>query len=157
MSAGTAEVLFYHLEHKSLDEVLPSLVEKTIERGWRAVVQTGSSDRIDALDIWLWSYREDSFVPHGTAKSGHAAHQPVYLTADDDNPNGATVRFIVDGAQPLALDQCLKDYTRLVYLFDGRDQHELGLARLAWKSIKAAGAAATYWQQNEQGRWEKKA
>ena len=93
------EVLFYHLEHQPLERVLPSLVEKTLERGWRAVVQAGSEERVEALDTLLWTYREESFLPHGTKRDGNPDVQPVYLTTSEDNPNGATVRFLVDGAE----------------------------------------------------------
>jgi DNA polymerase-3 subunit chi len=147
------EVLFYHLSRQPLDKVLPGLLERTLERGWRAVVQAGSGERVDALDALLWTYADDSFLPHGTARDGMAEQQPVFLTARDDNPNGATVRFLVDGAQ--APD--LTGYTRAVYIFDGRDEDALVQARGEWKRIKAAGHAVTYWQQNENGRWEKKA
>ncbi len=147
------EVLFYHLEHQPLERVLPSLVEKTLERGWRAVVQAGSEERADALDTLLWTYREESFLPHGTRRDGHAAQQPVYLTTDEENPNGAQVRFLVDGAE--ASD--LSPYTRVVYLFDGRDATAVAQARRQWKGAKESGCAVTYWQQSSEGRWEKKA
>ncbi len=157
MSKPIAEVLFYHLERRPLDEVLPMLVEKTVERGWRAVIQAGSAERLEALDQLLWTYREGSFIPHGTAKAGNPDRQPVFLTTAEDNPNQATVRFMVDGAQFDAIDKQLMAYTRVVFMFDGNDSHELGLARGAWKAAKSAGAAATYWQQGESGGWEKKA
>jgi DNA polymerase-3 subunit chi len=147
------EVLFYHLEHQPLERVLPSLVEKTLERGWRAVVQAGSEERVEALDTLLWTYREESFLPHGTRRDGKPELQPVYLTAHEDNPNGATVRFLVDGAEtsnPTA-------YARVVYLFEGRDAAAVERAREQWKDAKAAGCEVTYWQQSPEGRWEKKA
>ena len=147
------EVLFYHLEHQPLERVLPSLVEKTLERGWRAVVQAGSLERVEALDMTLWTYRDESFLPHGTKRDGNAALQPVYLTAEDDNPNAATVRFLVDGAE--AGD--FTPYTRVVYLFEGRDAAAVARAREQWTAAKQAGCEVTYWQQSAEGRWEKKA
>jgi DNA polymerase-3 subunit chi len=147
------EVLFYHLERQPLERVLPSLVEKTLERGWRAVVQAGSEERVEALDTLLWTYREESFLPHGTRRDGNPAMQPVYLTVSEDNPNGATVRFLVDGAA--AGD--LSAYARVVYLFDGRDATALDQARAQWTAAKAAGSEVTYWQQSPEGRWEKRA
>ena len=146
------EFLFYHLEHQPLERVLPSLVEKTLERGWRGVIQAGSEERLEALDTLLWTYKDDSFLPHGTKKDGHAELQPVYLTTGGDNPNGATVRFLVDGAA--AAD--FAGYERLVTLFDGHDPQAVEQARAEWKRAKAAGCAVTYWQQSESGRWEKK-
>ena len=147
------EVLFYHLEHQPLERVLPSLVERTLERGWRAVVQAGSEERVEALDTLLWTYRDDSFLPHGTRRDGNVALQPVYLTTEDDNPNGAGVRFLVAGAETAGL----VGYDRVVYLFDGRDEAAVVRARAQWTAAKAAGCTVTYWQQSSEGRWEKKA
>lgn len=147
------EVLFYHLQNQPLEKVLPSLLEKCLERGWRVVVETGSAERRDALDAELWTYKDDSFLPHGTRRDGDPAVQPIFLTDGDDNPNGATVRFLVDRAAPVEPGA----YARLVLMFDGNDADALADARGHWKTLKAAGHALTYWQQDEHGRWQKKA
>lgn len=148
-----SEVLFYQLDRQPLDQVLPSLVEKTLERGWRAVIQCGSQDRLEALDTVLWTFRDDSFVPHGTKADGDGARQPVFLTTGDDNPNQAGVRFLVDGADT----ETYSDYVRVVYLFDGRDKDAVAEARNGWRKAQGADCATTYWQQDETGRWQKKA
>ena len=153
MTDKPADVLFYHLEHQPLDRVLPNLVEKTLQRGWRAVIQAGSSERLDALDQMLWTYQDDSFLPHGTAKTGFASDQPVYLTTGDDTPNEAGVRFLVDGAVAASFTGA----ERLVFMFDGHDGEAVAVARGQWKAAKAAGCPVTYWQQTDAGRWEKKA
>ncbi len=147
------EVVFYHLQSQPLERVLPELLEKCLERKWRAVLQLGSEERRDALDAHLWTYREEGFLPHGTVKDGHAGGQPVWLTVADDNPNGAQVRFLADGAEL----QSYADYQRVVVLFDGNDPDAVDRARASWTTTKAAGHDATYWQQSERGRWEKKA
>lgn len=148
-----AEILFYHLERQPLERVLPVLLEKTLERDWRAVVQTASQEYAEALDGHLWTYREESFLPHGLAGERDAPHFPVVLTADESNPNGAQVRFVVEGAPLPEAD----GYDRVVLLFDGRDEEALAGARAQWKSVKAAGHDVTYWQQSDSGKWEKKA
>lgn len=145
------EVLFYHLERQPLERVLPSLLERTLERGWRAVVQSGSEERLDALNLALWTYSEASFLPHGSKKDGFASEQPIYLTTSDETPNGARVRFLVDGAT--AKD--LSGLVRAVYLFDGNDEEATSQARAEWKAVKAAGHACTYWRQSPEGRWQK--
>ena len=147
------EVLFYHLDRQPLERALPELLEKCVERGWRTVVQVGSEERRDALDAHLWTYRDDAFLPHGTVKDGSAEAQPVWLTAGADNPNGADVRFLADGA----VIPDLAAYRRIVVLFDGNDADAVERARAAWTTVKAGGHEATYWQQSESGRWEKKA
>lgn len=146
------EVLFYHLEQQPLERVLPSLLERTVGRGWRAVVQCGSQERLDALDTWLWTYRDDSFLPHGTARDGPAAMQPVFLTIGAENPNAAQVRFLVEGATVPELG----GYDRIVHLFDGHDPSAVEQAREEWKRARAAGFEVTYWQQADNGRWEKR-
>ena len=148
-----AEILFYHLTERTLEETLPGLVEKSLERGWKVVVQSGVEERLETLDAHLWTWRDDSFLPHGRRRDGTEAMQPVFLTTKDDNPNGANVRFMVDGAEP----PDLSDYLRGIYLFDGHDEEAVVHARTRWKAEKDAGHDVTYWQQSPQGRWEKKA
>lgn len=148
-----AELLFYHLERSTLEAVLPQLLEKTLERGWTAVVRAGSPERVKALDAHLWTYRDDAFLPHGAEGEGHEDIQPVLLTTGTDNPSGANVLFAVDGADITGVET----YQRCVLMFDGADPAAVARAREHWKSVKADGHDATYWQQSEQGRWEKKA
>ncbi len=153
MSEGRTEIYFYHLEKRSLEEVLPNLLERSLERGWRAAVQAASEERLEALNTLLWTYREESFLPHGTARDGPPEAHPVYLTTGEDNPNGARVRFLVDGAT-------LADasgYDRVVFIFDGRDAAAVAKAREDWQAAKALGYAVSYWQQDDAGRWQKKA
>ena len=148
------EILFYHLQRQPLETVLPSLVEKSRERGWKAAIQTVSEERLQALDDGLWTYSDDSFLPHGTDREPDAASQPVVLTLRETNPNGAAIRFLVEGAD---LPPDAGTYARICILFDGTDQDALLRAREQWKGAKEAGHAVAYWQQDESGRWAKKA
>ncbi|WP_105431952.1 DNA polymerase III subunit chi [Neorhizobium sp. T6_25] len=147
------EVLFYHLTESKLEEALPALLEKSVERGWKVAVQTSADVRRDFLDAHLWTFREDSFLPHGTDASPMAEAQPVLLTSAAENGNGATVRFLVDGAEPPPI----ANYDRIVFMFDGYDTVQVDNARAQWKKLKGEGHALTYWQQSEEGRWVKKA
>ncbi len=148
------EVLFYHLQGQKLEGVLPALLEKSLERGWKVIVQGASEERIDALDAHLWTYRDDGFMPHGTWREPEAAQQPVLLTVNEGNPNGANVRFLIDGA-PVPAD--VESYQRIVLLFDGEDEEAVAAARERWSEAKAKGFEATYWQPDDRGRWAKKA
>jgi DNA polymerase-3 subunit chi len=146
-----AEILFYQLERRPLESALPDLLQRSLERGWRVVVKVGSDERLEALNAHLWTYDEASFLPHGAAADGNAAEQPVWLTTGDDNPNGATVRFLVDGAETADFS----GYDRVVFIFDAADAEALAKAREAWKGTRVAGGEATYWRQDENGRWMK--
>ncbi|MGX1196674.1 DNA polymerase III subunit chi [uncultured Parvibaculum sp.] len=147
------EVLFYHLQNAPLERVLPDLLERSLQRGWRAIVRAGSKERLDALNNTLWTYRDESFLPHGTLEDGPPELEPILLTTEAENPNGANVLFLVDGAAPGEVT----GYERCVLMFDGRDADAVAAARNHWKTLKDAGHDTTYWQQSDAGKWEKKA
>ena len=146
------EISFYHLTRTTLESALPRMLEKTLERGQRAVVRAGSAERVEALNGWLWTYKDRGFLPHGSAKDGHDVLQPIWLTDQDERPNEAQVLFLTDGAASGELAA----FERCAVLFDGNDETALAAARAQWTGLKDAGHDLTYWQQNDQGRWEKK-
>ena len=152
-----SEILFYHLERQTLEQALPRLLEATLKRGWKAVVQLSSEAQVKALDEHLWRWRDDSFLPHGATGdarlSEFASYQPIWLTDKAETPNGAEVLFLVEGAQREALD----GFSRCVFIFDGRDEEGLNKARQQWSRLKQGGHEMTYWQQNSDGVWEKQA
>lgn len=149
-----AEVLFYHLSESRLEDALPDLLERSVARGWRVVVQTSTPERRDALDQHLWTYKDDSFLPHGSDSDGSGALQPILLTTEPaQRANDPHVRFMVEGAVP----ESLEGYVRGIYMFDGHDEEQLSIARSRWKVEKSAGHDVTYWQQTEGGRWTKRA
>ncbi|WP_374443582.1 DNA polymerase III subunit chi [Stella sp.] len=144
------EIGFYHLTRTPLERALPRLLEKVAGSGRRAVVLTGSEERAEALNALLWTYDPGSFLPHGTARDGNPGEQPIWLTPQDENPNGATVLVLVDGMVSARLDA----YERCLDLFDGNDPDAVAAARERWREAKQAGHALTYWQQTDQGGWQ---
>jgi DNA polymerase-3 subunit chi len=148
-----SEVRFYHLQRTRLEAALPKMLERTLERGERAVVLLGSEERVEAVAAHLWTYADRAFLPHGTAKDGFADRQPIWLTAADENPNGAHVLFIADGAESTRM----ATFRLCVELFDGADEEAVAAARHRWTAYKAAGHTLSYFQQNDSGAWEQKA
>ena len=147
------EVRFYHLTRTSLEAALPQMLEKTLERDQKAVVIAGSDERVEALNSHLWTYREHGFLPHGSSRDGYPEFQPVWLTARDENPNGAEVLFLTDGAT----SGSLSNFTLCALLFDGTSETAVQSARAEWKRLKEQGHELTYWQQDDAGRWSQKA
>jgi len=147
------DVLFYHLERIPLTQVLPGLLERTRERGWRAIVQVASEQRLEALDTLLWTYKDNSFLAHGTYKDGQEDSHPIFLTKEENNPNSADVAFFIDGTTR----KDLSVFERAVYLFDGNSDEDVEKARKYFKDAKNNDYEVTYWRQDEQGKWLKKA
>ncbi|MFN4069031.1 MAG: DNA polymerase III subunit chi [Brevundimonas aurantiaca] len=151
--SGKPEIWFYHLERSTLYQVLPTLLEKTLERGWRALIKSSHAHRLDELDERLWTFDEESFLPHGRADQPHSERQPVLLSESGENLNGAQALFIVDDAELGATE----GIERCFIIFDGRDETALQQARARWKTLKTDGANLAYWRQTDEGRWEKAA
>jgi DNA polymerase-3 subunit chi len=147
-----AEIGFYHLTRTGPDQALPQLLGRTLAAGQRAVVICGSEERLAALDTSLWLSGEPDWLPHGTAATGEADLQPIWLTTQDEAPNGARFLFLTDGATSARLDQ----FDRVFDLFDGNDGAAVQAARMRWKAAREAGHSLAYWQQGPRG-WEKKA
>jgi len=148
------EVRFYHLTERPLESVLPVLLEKSLERGWRVLVRGTEPARIEALANHLWTYRDDSFLPHGAAPDGEPARQPVWLGCETGNPNNANTLFLIDGAE--AAPDELAQMEVAAILFDGLDETALTQARDQWRAITGAGLKAVYWAQNPDGGWVKR-
>ncbi len=148
------EFRFYHLERRRIDQALPAILEDALAEGLRAVVQAPSPDHVEALNERLWTYSDESFLPHGSARDGDPAAQPIYLTDAEDNPNGARLRVLLAGVgcEPFVDGG---GYERVILLFDGRDEEARAEARRQWSLVKAAGAAPSYWREGDDGGWEK--
>jgi DNA polymerase-3 subunit chi len=146
-----AEIGFYHLKVTPLERALPRLLERALKDGYRIVVMAGSEERVEHLNQLLWTYDEASFLPHGSARDGNPSAQPIWLTDRDENPNGATILFLVDGAEAADIGA----FARGIDMFDGNDESAVAAARTRWRRAKEAGHTLTYWQQTEKG-WEKK-
>lgn len=147
------DIGFYHLTRSTLEQALPRLLEKAHASGARTVVMTGSEERTKALDTILWTYDQNAFLPHGTARDGNPREQPIWITHEDENPNGADILVLTDGA----VSGRVADFARCLEMFDGNDDDAVSKARERWKAYSTAGHSLTYWQQSPAGRWEEKA
>jgi DNA polymerase III subunit chi len=152
VSEGSTEIWFYHLERSTLDQVLPELLDRTLQRGWRALVRVDDDARAEAIDEKLWTWRDEAFLAHGLDNADHAERQPILISRTGENRNGAQALFIVDGAELGPTE----DYQRCFIIFDGRDDQALTGARERWKALKAQGADLAYWKQTDDG-WQKAA
>lgn len=150
-----SRVDFYHLQKQTLENVLPLLLQKVFSGGKRAVIRIGNPAHMDDINSYLWTYRDDSFLPHGNKKDGFAEQQPIWLTTEKDNPNHAEYLFLIEGAEANA-DEIVA-YDRVFNIFDGNSEEALTQARGLWTSYKSAGCEVFYWQQNNTGKWEQKA
>ena len=149
------KVNFYHLQKITVEQALAKLLEKAYSTGKHIVVKVGNEERVEFLNTALWAYDDQSFFPHGSKKDGNAGNQPIWLTSGDDNPNDATILFLVDGARYEA--DKISSFERVLNIFDDNDKEALNWSREFWKQLKAQDNECYYWQQDEKGSWQQKA
>lgn len=153
-----AEIRYYHLTRSRLEEALVRLLRRVLDRQDRVVVMAGSTERVEALNAHLWSFDPASFLPHGSARDGNAADQPIYLTATPENPNGAKLLMLCDGAEaPAATDLAAHGFDLVCALFNGHDEEALATARASWRTYRDAQQQLVYYQQDDDGAWVEKA
>ena len=145
---------FYHLQNKKLEDVLPKLLEKAHGLNKKIIIRVGNEERIEFLNSLLWTYDDTSFLPHGSKNDGFAEMQPIWLTAQNDNPNHAVFLFLVDGAKA-ELEE-IDQFERVFNIFDGNSENALAQARDFWRSLKQSSSEIFYWQQNTDGIWQQK-
>jgi DNA polymerase-3 subunit chi len=151
--ADSPEYWFYHLEASTLKGVLPDLLTKTLSKGWRALVRLPNGADLTDWDDYLWTYQDQSFLPHGREDQGRADQQPILLANKTETAEGFDAVFLVDGADVTTVD----GVSRVMVMIDGRSQDVVQRERGRWKTLKDAGAVMSYWQQSAKGGWEKKA
>ncbi|SES88419.1 DNA polymerase III subunit chi [Paracoccus homiensis] len=144
--------LFYHLTRSPAEQLLPVLIGKSLQAGWRVELRGADPTRMQRLDDHLW--RGEGFLPHGLAGGPHDPRQPVLLTvAGQAAANTPSCLMALDGVQ-VDPAECT-DLERCCIIFDGGDQAATARARDQWKALTGAGVTAEYWSE-ESGRWERK-
>jgi len=146
------EYWFYHLEAATVEAMLPALLEKTLKRGWRAVVKV-PKDQLSSLDDYLWTYRDDSFLPHGRDDEPLGEQQPIMLTDSLENAKGHEAVFLIGGTDI----KNMAGVKRCMIRINGRSNSDVTRERARWKALKETGCDLSYYQQNDRGGWDKKA
>ena len=146
---------FYHLQKSNIKEALPKLLEKAYALGKKILIKVGNEKNVEDFNSHLWSYDEQSFLPHGSKKDGNSSQQPIWLTSQDDNLNDASILFLVDSARTNA--ENISSFERVINFFDGNNQDDVAWSREFWKQLKSQGHECYYWQQDERGSWQQKA
>lgn len=146
-----ADIVFYHLTSTSLDQALPKLLEKALQGNFRVLVRVATPTEAERVNGLLWSYNPESFLPHGTAKDGHSDQQPIYITAEEENPNKASLLLTACGLQLESVSM----YARVLDIFDGGNEQQVMQARGRWEYYSANNHSMSYIKQNASGGWEK--
>ncbi|WP_380051838.1 DNA polymerase III subunit chi [Falsihalocynthiibacter sp. SS001] len=148
------QVYFYHVTQNPLLATLNTLLEKSLQAGWRVAVRGVDRGYLSHVDQDLWQRSREGFLPHGLEGGPHDVDQPILLSTSTEMPNGATCIISLEGAEVSAEE--VEKADRACILFDGTMPEAVDRARAQWKTLTAAGTKAIYWSE-ETGTWAKKA
>ena len=132
---------FYHLTRVPLEKVLPSIAERVLASGERLVIVAEDDNILTRIDALLWSYKPESFLPHGRGED-----QPILLTADAGDAAAQNIALIDGQWRDGALT-----FARAFYFFDSQS---IDSARTAWRGLADRSEVERhYWKQDDAGRW----
>ena len=151
--AQKTEIRFYHLQQQSLDQALPAILQKAYQGNHKIHVRMADDSEVERMNKHLWTFKQNVFLPHGSKKDGYAEKQPIWLTSKSENPNQANVIILTQGMT----EENLEDYDLCCEMLNGHDDNAVKEARERWKKYQDAGLEVTYWHQNDNGGWDKKA
>ena len=145
-------ISFYHPQKNLLDQAVFALLHKSYRAGKRSLVLVEQKDRLQYIDMMLWSHDANSWLPHGSDEGDDCIEHPILLSTEDINRNEAQYLFLLDGMR----SSKIKDYERCFELYN----ESLGLsAEEAWEALCACVDSkdqVSYWIQNTSKVWEKK-
>ncbi len=149
------EFWFYHMEQAKLEAVLPDILEKILANRATALVKIGAcledapAAEMHRLDTFLWTYKQNSFLPHGRDDEPLADEHPILLTHSAKTAMGRDMVVLIGGAEIDDLDEA----KRCITILDGHNTDDKAVARARWQAVKTTGNEAIYWKQDERGRW----
>ncbi len=132
----TERVDFYVLDREDARQrmiVACRLAEKAYQRDLRALLLAGTTDEAEALDALLWTFTEQSFVPHGLVVAGAAVDPsaPVQLTAEAARAPDADVLVNLSDRVPEGFER----YPRIAEIVDA-DPGRRERARVRFKAYR---------------------
>jgi DNA polymerase-3 subunit chi len=145
------EYLFYHHEASTIESTLPQFLEKCIIKNWRALIKT-RVDHLVELEEFLWTFKANSFLPHGRDDQPRVQHHPIVLSSSAKTADSFQVVFLLAGSEIKKLN----DVERCIIFIDGRSEKSTIYERSRWKKLKAEGEKLNYYKQNSNGEWIKK-
>ena len=145
--------LFYHLTQAALEPTVATLCSRALGAGWRVAIRGRQAERLEKLDLALWTDSPASFLPHGLAGGPHDADQPILLTLQPHAANQPQAVMAIDQAAIAPAE--VAGLERLWLLFEASDPAAMEHARAQWRAMVAAGVTAEYWSDAD-GRWQKK-
>ena len=151
MALGKLEkAFFYNMSHRDVVADIAWLAENIFKKNNRIVIFCTDQETTEVVDDFLWSTRDDSFIPHSKKKDGKDTFDPILVTADLDGSYDHNVLLALNGG--LIKEKDWQRFAKIYYFFDDQDIKEKENARSMWKSFSSLNIDCKYWI-NEKNKW----
>ena len=144
-----SEIFFYKLKNSSSEIFLTSLIERSLENNWNSVVLLDNIERMEEINDFLWSYKDTSFLPHGSQNDKNSELHRVYLTCEEENHNDSDVIFSIDGL----LIKNINSWQRCIYIFNEQNLKVVDQFNTYKKNIDQSQHVLKSFEQDTNGKW----
>ena len=151
MATGKLEkAFFYKSSHRDVVRDIAWLTESIFKKNNRIVIFCTDQETAEVVDDFIWSYRDDSFIPHSIKKHRETSLDPILVTTDLDGSYEHNVLLALNGV--LIKEKDWQRFAKVYYFFDDQDSREKENARAMWKSFSSLAVNCKYWI-NEKNKW----
>ena len=144
------KAFFYNASHRDVVTDVSGLAENIYKENNKIIVFCSDQETAEVIDDFLWSTRDDSFIPHTKKKPGKDSLDPILVTTDLDGCYEHDVLIALNGI--LINEKDWERFAKIYYFFDDQDTKEKENARSMWKSFSSLDIDCRYWI-NEKNKW----
>lgn len=130
------KVTFYDIPHEQAFALAAKLAQAAWDKGKRLIVRCEDTHQAKALDDHLWTYRDESFVPHEVSDGAlHDTRARIVLTTGDVAPIEPDILLQLAPAERAFAER----FGHVIDLVDHRDDARLTASRQRYKAWTEAG------------------
>jgi len=144
------KAFFYNASHRDVVADITWLTENIFKKNNSIVIFCTDQETAKVVDDFLWSYKEDSFLPHALKKHEEVSLNPILVSTDLDEGFEHNVLIALNGV--LINEKDWQRFAKIYYFFDDQDMTEKENARSMWKSFSSLDIDCKYWI-NEKNKW----
>jgi DNA polymerase-3 subunit chi len=132
------KVVFYDVEPEAWDAQIHKLAAAAWDRGSKMMILVDGPERAKAVDGFLWTLREEVFLPHEVVRPGQPLRDEearVLISEDETHPQGATL-LVQD--HPSSMEFALR-FEVVMDVVDRRSDERTAASRARYKAWRDRG------------------
>ena len=145
-----SEIYFYNTSSRDFLRDITLLIERLYLLEHKVIVLCPDNNVSAIVDDYLWSYKDESFLPHSIADQDHSELDSIIISSHQLNLDFYKILIVFKGSS-ISFDYS-NNFEKVYYFFDDNSNDEREIARTLWKEAKKSGTKCKYWQVQE-NKW----